>query len=1060
MSESSMTSTSNDDSESIALKEQGNEAYRAQNFPKAIEFFSAAIALDNNNHVLYTNRAMCYGATKDWLQCVRDSEASIRHNAKWAKAYFWLVKGLIALGHVREARQHLLMAFKECGSDTGAKNFKDLESELNELYGTPLRPRPGDFEITDELGDGNFSKIYKANLKTSGGAFAIKVIEVQTVDRMKRRHRNIHNEILMEKRALSRLSHPGIVTLYATFKDFGSLYYQMEYLAGGELWSRLQEQDDTGSGDGNFGLSNAVGLHASIARGVVTEALNALEFMHNKGIVHRDIKPENMMFTVEGHLKFVDFGTAKDLVQTDLNGPEFVGTPEYMSPSTVGSKTVGPEADLWSLGIVLYQMLVGFTPFAAPSPYLGFLRTKRGMLREPAFLPEGTRELLRVLLTKDQSQRLALCCSADSVEEKEIGGSVKHSINYDALRKLPYFTETEQSLPKTDEEKALFVKTLRTAHTRAAVRVPTLAELSRRAVGRACVKVATIVAEHGGVKPDTDAFPELLWVKKFTLAPPKIKTESPYTVTSADRQYIMHYLNRRQQINTPGLYRLFWNSVIDTKCLRIDDTTCEYLGYNRNTQGLWRTSGIDPTKDRSGPQGKDKGSTGVMNDFLFAHIGSAEFTATSSDITCEPQASELKKTITAVNRLRPKFTVVTGSFTATPSNGSAAFEHERTAFRKTIARVSDSIPILFVPGSAEMGLECGADEIEGPTCYPTRLSVESYRRHFGLDYYGFWFNGIRYLVINSSLFFCQDLAIKSKADVEEKEWILAHIAGHSSWFAEEIDQAKLCSTQLVVLSAHPWFVDNANEDGNWGTVIPKRQRLKWLRRLQHHRATMVLSGMGNAAQYTTSQKLFCFPNAPAEAAQRKAERKEMKREKRIKERQKLGIAEEGDNKRRDNRKTPSKSASADDEDLLPSQIIAKARASGELPPAPPSQESERVTELSDEDDDSKYVCALEGEVPDSSEPNPDDYSDTESDSDYSGTDPGPEESSDSESSDDDDDGPAGSTESKFKNVDKAIAGPEVVSTQYGGGSVRLVRVREDGFKHKYMVAEDVATTAI
>ena len=121
-----------------------------------------------------------------------------------------------------------------------------------------------------------------------------------------------------------------------------------------------------------------------------------------------------------GHIKFIDFGTAKDLVQRDLNGQEFVGTPEYMSPGTVGVKSgvsqrnmdtdaavtfssveetceeqnptidsaaelgkegVGLEADLWAVGVMLFQMVLGYTPFNAPSPYLVFLRIKRDLLK-------------------------------------------------------------------------------------------------------------------------------------------------------------------------------------------------------------------------------------------------------------------------------------------------------------------------------------------------------------------------------------------------------------------------------------------------------------------------------------------------------------------------------------------------------------------------------------------------------------------------------------------------------------------------------------------------------
>lgn len=129
--------------------------------------------------------------------------------------------------------------------------------------------------------------------------------------------------------------------------------------------------------------------------------------------MHRDIKPENILIGIDGkfefdkfddvvetdgfslilwiifsflelltgHIKMVDFGTAKDMIQTDLNGPEFVGTAEYMSPLAVNSKPCGYEADLWAMGILLHQMLLGYTAFAAASPYLTFLRIKKAMLK-------------------------------------------------------------------------------------------------------------------------------------------------------------------------------------------------------------------------------------------------------------------------------------------------------------------------------------------------------------------------------------------------------------------------------------------------------------------------------------------------------------------------------------------------------------------------------------------------------------------------------------------------------------------------------------------------------
>jgi len=1088
--------------ESLALKTAGNEAFRSSDFRKAIELFSSAIAVDKANAILYTNRAMCYGALKEWPRCIHDGKRAVQLNPQHAKAHFWIVRGLAEQQQVREARQYLLVAFKDCGaaSESNAQ-FKQLEEELGRLGGAPLRPRPSDFETLEELGDGNFSKIYKAKLKASGAVYAIKTIEVATVERMKRRHRNIHNELLMEKRALSRLNHPGVVTLYATFKDYGSLYYQMEFLPGGELWSWLQEKDDSGDNDGTFGLSNSVGLHLSQARFVMAEALNALEYMHNQGIVHRDVKPENMLFTAAGHLKFVDFGTAKDLVQTDLNGPEFVGTPEYMSPSTVGSKTVGPEGDLWAMGVVLYQMLVGYTPFAAPSPYLGFLRTKRGLLKLPTFVSDHETQLLTALLTKDPQLRLAQCCSASPARAPGAAPMPPQGpINYDPLRRLPFFSAQEHRLHLLGPEAAPddTLPSLRCMHERDAVRVPKLSELCRRAVGRASATVARLIAQHGGARPDTDTYPALAWVSAFSLAKCcsdadwRAGAVSKHCVTSADRQYIIHYLTRRQQINNPGLYRLFWRSVVDTKCIRSDFCGREYLGYNRNTQGIWKSAGIDAKADRSGPGGKDHGVSGVIQEFTFAHFGAAAFGGSSGEAAdVETDAGALKSLVTSINRLRPKFVVMSGNFTRSYfAEADASYAAQLQAFRKTAARVSDTIPVMFLPGEKEMGL---ANDAADAGAAITQAAIEAYHASFGLDFYGFWFNGIRCLLLNSSLFFCPapDADADANADENAMEqdaatgFVSAHIAWQEQWLAEEIDMAKLASTQLLVFTAHPWFITEINEedgarDAQGLRAIPKQARLKWLARLQHARASLVLSQGGGAgaeeggAKKGKEKKSFCFPDAPEEALRKKEQRKQDKRDKRASVRasrvtelgadasEPSGEAEAQGSKRRDDKQTPSKGVSAEEdardwvsgpdaEPLLPSQIIANARSRGDLPPAQPP---------AGEPDDSDYVCDVEGAVrppappaaPDAADD--DDNSDDDSDNNYDSDDaagPGSESDKDGEAST--------PGESSFKNVDRSLPGPEVVRTGCsvgaGGGGVRLVRIYEYSTAHRFYGAADI-----
>jgi tetratricopeptide (TPR) repeat protein len=185
------------ENEASNLKELGNACFKAGNFENALALYTSAIELCPNMALLYCNRSMCHASMNNWKLSVADAQRAVRLNETYEKAHFRLVKGLMELGRYKECGQNLLAAFKICGE---TKSLKELEAEYFAQSRTYLRPNPNDFEVKEELGDGNFSKIYKAVLKSTGAFYAIKVIEKATVTKMKRRHPNIDNEILMEKR--------------------------------------------------------------------------------------------------------------------------------------------------------------------------------------------------------------------------------------------------------------------------------------------------------------------------------------------------------------------------------------------------------------------------------------------------------------------------------------------------------------------------------------------------------------------------------------------------------------------------------------------------------------------------------------------------------------------------------------------------------------------------------------------------------------------------------------------------------------------------------------------
>ena len=286
------------------------------------------------------------------------------------------------------------------GAAEGAGQGPSSAAAAKPAAAEPKGPRMQDFEVEDRfLGEGNYSAIWKVKEKATGKVFALKVLEKKKVTRMKIRHPNIMNEIEMEKRVLNKLKmHPNVITLHATFSDYYSMYFLLDFVEGGELWRKLIVD----------GLQ--VGLFESRARFYMAQLQVALEHLARNGIVHRDLKPENMLLTAKGQLKLIDFGTAKDTVDTALNGPNFVGTPEYMSPEAVSNKAAAQAADVWAYGCCIFQIVAACPPFKAASAYLSFQKVKARGMNWPAVVRVRPTliDLVDRMLRVDPADRIAL----------------------------------------------------------------------------------------------------------------------------------------------------------------------------------------------------------------------------------------------------------------------------------------------------------------------------------------------------------------------------------------------------------------------------------------------------------------------------------------------------------------------------------------------------------------------------------------------------------------------------------------------------------------------------
>src|SRR5262245_45969610 len=226
----------------------------------------------------------------------------------------------------------------------------------------------GPFELEKELGSGAMGTVYRARFQQDGKeekTVALKVIAFGLSS-----NEQALNRFERESDILKQLRHPNIVRLFATGRYKGTPFFAMEYVEGESLDKVLERR-------GRVGWEEVVHYGRQLCA--------ALQHAHEKEIIHRDLKPSNLMVLEDGTLKLTDFGIAKDMDMTALTGANCtVGTASYMSPEQCrGEKVLTTKSDLYSLGVVFYELLTGEKPFQAESPVDMFMKH----VNEPAPRP-------------------------------------------------------------------------------------------------------------------------------------------------------------------------------------------------------------------------------------------------------------------------------------------------------------------------------------------------------------------------------------------------------------------------------------------------------------------------------------------------------------------------------------------------------------------------------------------------------------------------------------------------------------------------------------------------
>jgi len=203
----------------------------------------------------------------------------------------------------------------------------------------------GRYQIIRELGKGAMGTVYQGHDPEIDRLVALKVLRE---DRLS--SEAFVQRFLKEAKAIGRLSHPNVVAVYDIGQDHGTVYIAMEFLEGDPLSSLVERQ--------GFSLAEVINLGVQVAE--------ALDYAHQKGIIHRDVKPSNIIVQANGQIKITDFGIAhiedpSATVQTQAG--EILGTPAYMSPEQAQSRPVDGRSDLFSLGVILYELSTGKRPF-------------------------------------------------------------------------------------------------------------------------------------------------------------------------------------------------------------------------------------------------------------------------------------------------------------------------------------------------------------------------------------------------------------------------------------------------------------------------------------------------------------------------------------------------------------------------------------------------------------------------------------------------------------------------------------------------------------------------
>ncbi|KPI94128.1 Ribosomal protein S6 kinase alpha-2 [Papilio xuthus] len=288
---------------------------------------------------------------------------------------------------------------------------------------------PSQFELLKVLGEGSFGKVFlvrKVSGADTGTLYAMKVLKKATLKVRDRERTKMERNILVE------MGHPFIVKLHYAFQTAGKLYLILDFLRGGDLFSRLSKEVMFTEEDVKFYLA---------------ELALALEHVHKLGIIYRDLKPENILLDADGHIALTDFGLSK-LPPSSDKAYSFCGTVEYMAPEVVNRKGHSFAADWWSFGVLMFEMLTGNLPFHGSTRHETMTQILKAKLGMPSNLSEEAQSLLRALFKRNPLNRLG--AGPNGIEDIK-SHEFFTSIDWDALVKKEVIPPFRPAVSRADD---------------------------------------------------------------------------------------------------------------------------------------------------------------------------------------------------------------------------------------------------------------------------------------------------------------------------------------------------------------------------------------------------------------------------------------------------------------------------------------------------------------------------------------------------------------------------------------------------------------------------------